>query len=649
MTGQQTAPYGTWHSPITPEMVTEAGIRLGEIKTDGPDVYWLEGRPPRAAETSSCDWAGRTASLAPSTLHPRATTYATASTSMAARRMGSMTESSTSRTSPINVSTNTRSASNRTRLRPIPTIPAGDRFADGRFTPDGRFLVCVRERHVEGREAVNEVVAVQVDGGEQTVLASGHDFYSFPRLSPDGTRLAYTAWDHPNMPWDEAELWVAALSPDGSSSGAIQVAGGSGESIFQPEWSPDGTLHFVSDRTGWWNLYALEEDTAEPLFPGNAESGEPQWVFGQSTYAFLPDGSITLIVGGEAGRRLMIIDGDRQAREIELPYTSIGGLVATGSDVLITAASSAEPAAIVRVDTDTGVVEVVRKSSELQIDGGLISRPQSVTFPTGDGEEAHAYYYPPTNPGFKAPASEKPPVIVLSHGGPTSAASASFSLDIQFWTSRGFAVTDVNYRGSTGYGRAYRDALKGQWGVVDTEDCINAARHLVDQGLADGRRAIIKGGSAGGYTTLCALVFHDYFAAGASYYGVADAETLATDTHKFESRYLDGLIGPYPEARDLYRQRSPIDYVDQLSCPVIIFQGLEDEIVPPSQAEAMVEALKTKGVPHAYLPFPGEQHGFRIAANIRRTLEAELYFYGKIFGFEPAGEVEPVAIEGLPA
>ena len=649
MTGQQTAPYGTWHSPITPEMVTEAGIRLGEIKTDGPDVYWLEGRPAEGGRNVIVRLAGPNGESGPVDVTPEGYNVRNR-----VHEYGGAAYGVNDGVVYFSNFADQRIYRHKIGEQPDPVtadpdIPAGDRFADGRFTPDGRFLVCVRERHVEGREAMNEVVAIQVDSGEQTVLASGHDFYSFPRLSPDGTRLAYTAWDHPNMPWDEAELWVAALSPDGASSGAVQVAGGSGESIFQPEWSPDGKLHFVSDRTGWWNLYALEEDTAESVFPGNTESGEPQWVFGQSTYAFLPDGCIALTVGGETGRRLMIIDGDRQAREIELPYTSIGGLVATGSDVLITAASPAEPAAIVRVDTDTGLVEVVRKSSEIEIDAGLISRPQSITFPTGDGEEAHAYYYPPTNPGFKAPASEMPPVIVLSHGGPTSAASASFSLDIQFWTSRGFAVTDVNYRGSTGYGRAYRDALKGQWGVVDTEDCINAARHLVDQGLADGHRAIIKGGSAGGYTTLCALVFHDYFAAGASYYGVADAETLATDTHKFESRYLDGLIGPYPEARDLYRQRSPIDYVDQLSCPVIIFQGLEDEIVPPSQAEAMVEALKAKGVPHAYLPFPGEQHGFRIAANIRRTLDAELYFYGKIFGFEPAGEVEPVAIEGLPA
>ena len=488
-------------------MVTEAGIRLGEVKVDGPDVYWLEGRPAEGGRNVIVRLPGSKCASGPVDVTPqgynvrnRVHEYGGAAyevkdgvvyfSNFADQRLYRQAQGG----QPVAVS-------------PDPDIPAGDRFADGRITPDGKFLMCVRERHVEGREAMNEVVAIQVDSGEQTVLAGGHDFYSFPRLSLDGTRLAYTAWNHPNMPWDEAELWVAALSPDGASSGAVQVAGGSGESIFQPEWSPDGTLHFVSDRTGWWNLYALEEGAADPVFPGNAESGEPQWVFGMSTYAFLPDGSIALIVGGEAGRRLMIIDRGRRAREIELPYTSIGGIAAKGNDVLINAASPSEPAAIVRVDTDTGAVKVVRKSSELQIDEGLISRPRSVTFPTDDGEEAHAYYYPPTNPGFNAPASEMPPVIVLSHGGPTSAASASFSLDIQFWTSRGFAVTDVNYRGSTGYGRAYRDALKGRWGVVDTEDCINAARHLVDEGLADGRRAVIKGGSAGGYTTLCALVY----------------------------------------------------------------------------------------------------------------------------------------------
>ncbi len=646
MTVQQIAPYGTWHSPITPEMVTEAGIRLGEIKTDGADVYWLEGRPAEGGRNLLVRLGddNEPVDVTPKgyNVRNRVHEYGGAAYEVCdgVVYFANFADQRIYRHRP---------GEQPEPVTPEPAIPAGDRFADGRLTSDGKYLVCVRERHIEGREAVNEIVAVEVDSGEQTVLASGHDFYSFPRLSPDGTKLAYTAWDHPNMPWDEAELWVASFDDaDGSSNGAVRVAGGNGESIFQPEWSPNGTLHFVSDSTGWWNLYALADGVPEPIHPGDAESGEPQWVFGQSTYAFLPDGSIALIVGGDAGRCLVVIDTARQTREIELPYTSIGGLVTAGDSLLMMAASPAEPAAVARVDMETGTVEVIKKSSGVEIGTGLVSRPESVTFPAGNGEEAHAYYYPPTNPGFAAPPHESPPLIVLSHGGPTSSASASFSLDVQFWTSRGFAVTDVNYRGSTGYGRAYRDALKGQWGVVDTEDCINAARYLVGKGLADGNRAIIKGGSAGGYTTLCALVFHDYFAAGASYYGVADAETLATDTHKFESRYLDGLIGPHPEARDLYRQRSPIDYVDQLSCPVIIFQGLEDEIVPPSQAEAMVEALKAKGVPYAYLPFEGEQHGFRIAANIRRTLEAELYFYGKIFGFRPADEVEPVVIERLP-
>ena len=647
MTIPQTAPYGAWRSPISTEMVTEAGIRLGEIKTDGADVYWLEGRPAEGGRNVIVRLGddNEPVDVTPKGYNVRNRVHEYGGAAYGVKD-GVVYFSNFSDQRIYRH----RSGEQPEPVTPEPAIPAGDRFADGRLTSDGKYLVCVRERHFEGREAANEVVAVRADNGEQTVLASGHDFYSFPRLSPDGTRLAYTAWDHPNMPWDEAELWVASFDgSDGSSGGAVRVAGGNGESIFQPEWSPDGTLHFVSDRTGWWNLYALVDEVAQPLFPGEAESGEPQWVFGMATYAFLAGGGIALLVGGKAGRRLVIIDRDRQAREIELPYTSIGGLVAAGTGVLALAASHTGPAAIVRVDTGTGTAEVIRKSSDVEIDAEMISRPQSIKFPTGDGEEAHAYYYPPTNPEFEEPASESPPLIVLSHGGPTSAASSSLSLEIQFWTSRGFAVTDVNYRGSTGYGRAYRDALKGRWGVVDTEDCINAARYLVGQGLADESRAIIKGGSAGGYTTLCALVFRDYFAAGASYFGVADAETLATDTHKFESRYLDGLIGPYPEARDLYRQRSPIDYVDQLSCPVIIFQGLEDEIVPPSQAEAMVAALKAKGVPYAYLPFEGEQHGFRIAANIRRTLEAELYFYGKIFGFQPADEVEPIVIEGLPA
>ena len=640
------APYGSWKSPVSLEMVTESGVRLGAIRLDGENVYWLEGRPGeggRNVVVRLADGSGAV-DVTPEGYDVRNRVHeygggayevrdgAVYFSNFADQRL--YRQAAGEAPSPIT---------------PEPAIPCGDRFADTRLTPDGRFLLCVRERHVEGGEATNEIVCTPSHGGEPQTLAHGRDFYSFPRISPDGRRVAYTAWDHPNMPWDGTELWVAELRRDGTAENAVLAAGGRDESVFQPEWSPDGTLHFVSDRTGWWNLYAYRDGEAHPVYPVEAECGEPQWQFGQSTYAFLADGRIALKVEHREGDRLVLIGQNGLAQEIALPYTSIGGLAAAGNEVLLVAASPSDAAAVVRVEMGGGAVEVLKRSAKVKVAPGYLSSAQSITYPTGDGEEAHALYYPPASADYEAGPDEKPPLIVLSHGGPTGATSAAFSMSTQFWTSRGFAIVDVNYRGSTGYGRAYRDALKGRWGVVDTEDCVNAARYLVSEGLADGRRLIIKGGSAGGYTTLCALVFHDYFAAGASYYGVADAETLAADTHKFESRYLDGLIGPYPEARKLYRERSPIDYVDRLSCPLIILQGLEDEIVPPAQAEAMVEALRAKGTPFAYLPFEGEQHGFRIAANIRRSLEAELYFYGKIFGFHPADEIEPIDIENLPA
>ncbi len=641
-----TAPYGSWDSPITPHMVTESGVRLGAAKPDGGDIYWLEGRPAEGGRSVVVRFnpGSGAVDVTPEGFNARNRVHEYGGgayvvhdgvvyfSNFADQRL--YRQEGDAAPAPVT---------------PEPAIPTGDRYADARLTPDGRFVICVRERHRENAEAANEVVAIPTRGGEPAVIASGHDFYSFPRISPDGNRIAYTAWNHPNMPWDSVELWTANLNANGTAHGATLVAGGPGESIFQPEWAPDGTLHFVSDRSGWWNLYALRNGNAEPVYPVEAECGEPQWAFGQSTYAFLDDGRIALKVERHDGDRLVLISPADSSQEIDLPYTAMGGISAGGNTVYMTAAGPTEPAAVVQVDADSGEVSVLKRSAEVQLEPGYVSSAQSVSYPTGDGELSHALYYPPANAGYQAPYGEKPPLIVLSHGGPTGATSSAFSMDTQFWTSRGFAIVDVNYRGSTGYGRAYREALKGQWGVVDTDDCINAARYLVDKGLADADRLVIKGGSAGGYTTLCALTFHDFFSAGASYFGVADAETLATDTHKFESRYLDGLIGPYPEAKRLYRERSPIDYVDRLSCPLIIFQGLEDEIVPPAQAEAMVEALKPKGTPFAYLPFKGEQHGFRIAANIRRCLEAELYFYGKIFSFHPAGDIEPIRIENLPA
>ncbi len=531
-----------------------------------------------------------------------------------------------------------------------PEQPAARRYADLRLSADGATVFCVRERHGEG-EPANEIVAIALEGpgAEPAVLASGRDFYSFPRPSPDGSQLAWTCWDHPNMPWDGTELWVAPLA---DPAAARRVAGGPAESVFQPGWDAAGGLHFVSDRDGWWNLYRLGDgEEAEQLSAERAELGHPQWLFGGSTYAFLGDGRVVCVRCGGGEERLGLLDpGSGRVEDLGLPFTSFGfpALSVAGNRVAFAAASPEREAAVVVHDLDSGETEVVREASDEPIDPAYASIPRAIEFATGEGEVAHAFFYPPTNPEFEAPAGELPPLIVQSHGGPTSHVTPALDAELLFWTSRGFGVVDVNYRGSSGFGRAYRDRLQGTWGIVDTEDCVAAALHLAASGEADGERLAIRGGSAGGYATLCALVFHDEFAAGASYYGVADTETLARDTHKFESRYLDGLIGPYPERADLYRERSPINYVERLRAPVILFQGLEDEVVPPNQAEAMVAALARNGVPHAYLAFAGEQHGFRKAETEIRCLEAELYFYGRILGFEPADALEPVAIDCLP-
>lgn len=516
--------------------------------------------------------------------------------------------------------------------RPI-TPDDGSRFADFRLTSDGTTLFAVRQR-----DDVNEIVALPVDGSEAPrTLVAGADFYSTPRLL--GDEFAYLSWNHPNMPWDGTDLWVGDLH----GGNPRHVAGGPEESIFQPEWSPAGELHFVSDRSGWWNLYTERG----PLALMEAEFGRPQWVFGMATYAFLPGGRIAAIYSRDGLDHLALLEGGAW-RALDLPYTAFAPqIVAWGDRLALIAASPTEPASIVALDPANGNLEVLRRSFAAAIDPGVISEPRPISFPTADGKLAHAIFYRPANAGYTAPSGEKPPLIVVSHGGPTSQTQARFDPAVAFWTSRGFGVVDVNYGGSTGYGRAYRQRLNGQWGIVDTADCIAAARFLTERGEVDGRRLAIRGGSAGGYTTLCALTFHDVFSAGASYYGVAELESLATDTHKFESRYLDRLIGPYPGRKDLYQARSPIHFTDRLSCPVILFQGLEDKIVPPAQAEIMVQALQAKGLPYAYLTFEGEQHGFRRADTVKRTLEAELFFYSRVFGFDLAEPVEPVAIHNL--
>jgi dipeptidyl aminopeptidase/acylaminoacyl peptidase len=635
------APYGSWRSPIGPRVVAEAGRRLAapQLAGDGA-VWWGEGRP---AEGGRVTLMRRPAGGEPeavtsvgTNVRTRVHEYGGGAWTLIADDLVLFVDFADQRLY------RQRLGEEPVAITPEPESPAGLRYADMRLVPDGRTVVCVREVHGEG-EAENQIVALALDGsGAPAVLASGRDFYSFPRVSPDGRWLAWTCWDHPNMPWDGTELWVAPLN---DTADARLVAGGPEESVFQPEWDAEGRLHFVSDRDGWWNLYRDEAGTIERLTAEQAELAHPQWLFGGSTYAFLADGSIAFVRCERGEERLFVLDpGAERPRDLGLPYTSFGfpSLSARGTAVAFAAASPAAETAIVTCDVANGELEEVRGASDQPIDPAYVSIPRAIEFPTTGGETAHGFYYPPANPGFEGPDGELPPLIVQSHGGPTSHATPALEREFLFWTSRGIGVVDVNYRGSSGYGRPYRQRLRGGWGVIDTDDCIAAARYLAATGEADGKRLAIRGGSAGGYATLCALVFHDDFATGASYYGVADTETLAQDTHKFESRYLDGLIGPYPEQKELYYERSPIHFVERLRAPVILFQGLEDEVVPPSQAETMVAALKKNGVPHAYLAFEGESHGFRRSETEIRCLEAELYFYGRILGFEPADELEPL-------
>jgi dipeptidyl aminopeptidase/acylaminoacyl peptidase len=528
------------------------------------------------------------------------------------------------------------------------------RYADGAVSGDGAIVVCVRERH-EPDGVYNELVVLASDGSsEPRVIVSGSDFVASPSLSADG-RIAWLSWDHPRMPWDGTELWVGTLGPDGVLADAHLVAGGPQESILQPEWSAEGVLHFCSDRSGWWNLYRLEDDgSARALTElDDAEIGFPAWQLAMRRYTLLDDGRIACVVTRAASDTLALLQPDSGALEtVALQWSEYDPATfgAGGGRVAFAAASPRTPETLVLLDPASGHEQYLRRSLDLESEPeeASISLPRAIDFPTADGAVAHAFYYSPASAEAQGPANELPPLRVICHGGPTGHSGPGLSLKVQFFTQRGIGVVDVNYRGSSGYGREYRRLLCGRWGEIDWRDCVAAARHLAELGDADPARTWVEGGSAGGYVVLCSLVFDPTaFAAGVSFFGVADAEMLARDTHKFESRYLDNLIAPYPARADLYRERSPIHFVDRLERPLLLLQGLDDEIVPPSQAESMVAALQRKGIPHAYLAFEGEGHGFRRSENILRSIEAELYFIGRLFGFEPADELEPLPIANL--
>jgi len=643
MPAPRTAPYGSWRSPITANLIASGTIGLGQIAVDGDDVYWLELRPSESGRSvvvrRGAD--GLIADVTPAPFNVRTRVHEYGGGAFV-----------------VNTGTVYFSHFADHRLyrvehgsQPCVLTPEGPfRYADGVVDRRRGRMVWVREDHsVNGEEPVNSLVAIDLEGGAAPdVLISGADFYSSPRCSPDGGRLAWLSWNHPNMPWDGTQLWVGELTAGGTVGHQHLVAGGPTESIFQPEWSPDGVLYFVSDRSGWWNLYRWRAGAVEPLCPMAAEFGVPQWVFGLSTYAFESVERIVCCYGERGKWRLATLDTrTRQLSPIEIPYTDIGSLHATGGRVLFHGASPTQAPAIVEMEPSAKRTQVLRSSSETVIDDGYLSPAEAIEFPTTHGRSAHAFFYRPGNRDYQGPAAERPPLLVVSHGGPTVAASSALKPAVQYWTSRGFAVVDVNYGGSSGYGRTYRERLDGQWGIVDVDDCVNAACYLVERGEVDGDRLIIRGSSAGGYTTLCGLTFRDVFRAGASYYGIGDLEALARDTHKFEARYEDRLVGPYPQRRDLYHDRSPVHFTDRLSCPVIFFHGLDDKVVPPSQAEAMVAALRAKKLPVAYVRFEGEQHGFRKAETIRRALDAELYFYSRVFGFDAADPIEPVPIDNI--
>jgi dipeptidyl aminopeptidase/acylaminoacyl peptidase len=643
------APYGTWPSPITAEMVSEGAMFLMQPHLREGTAYWLEGRPSeggravlvRAAPFSEPE------DVTPEGFNVRTTVHEYGGGAYLIRDgtayFSNFADQRLYRQDPGG--------------DPVPiTADSGgrDRYADGRITPDGARLICVRERHADPddpAEVVNELVALPPGGSsEPVVIRSGRDFYATPRVSSDGTRLCWLEWDLPWMPWDGSELFAGDLAEDGALTNVRAVAGRAGEeSIFQPAWSPAGDLHFASDRTGWWNLYHEHEGEVRALHPAEAEFGWPQWVFGMTAYGFLGDGRIACLWERDGVQHVAILDpASGELLDLDVPHTAMAPrLDVEGDRVVFVGGGPAIPDEIVLLDVTARSIDVLRSSSSSGVDEASISIPRQIEFPTDGDVTAFAHFYPPRNREAAGPDGERPPLIVMSHGGPTAEAMPRYSIETQFWTSRGFAIVDVNYGGSTGFGRAYRQRLQGTWGIVDTADCINAAAWLASESEVDGDRLLITGGSAGGYTTLCALTMHEGFAAGASYFGLADLEAFAGGgTHKFESGYLRTLVGPYPEEAERYRSRSPIHATDGISCPMLLLQGAEDRVVPPRQAEIMVEALREKGLPYAYVLFEGEQHGFRKAESIRSALEAELSFYAQVLGFQ-RDDVPMLAIENL--
>jgi len=646
----QQAPYGTWHSPLAAADLARSAIALNYVQVAGGQPYWIEGRPAEGGRnvlmTMGADGAAQ--ELTPAGFNARTRVHEYGGTPYAVGRNAIYFSNFADQ----------RVYVQRAGGAPVPLTPEGYRYADYELDKAGERLFCVREDHTGSGEPKNTLVVLDIAvvptgdslanrsvAGPGTVLFAKSDFVAYPRVSPDGRRIAWIAWNHPDLPWDATTLYVANLTSHGLS-GITALSSGSRESVLEPRWDSDGTLYFVSDRSNWWNLYRYKNNHIDTALAIEADLSSPLWTLGQSSYTLTGEGRAVVRYTVAARDKLGLADlASGGLAPIDLPFVGLSNVqLLSATTAIAIAASAIEESALVSIDLGTGQYRVLRSSGAIKLDKGLISVAEAVEFPTSGGQTAHAFYYPPTHSEFTAPAGEKPPLIVKVHGGPTSHSKPELALATQYWTSRGFALLDVNHGGSSGFGRAYRERLNGKWGIVDVGDVVAAVRYLVATGRVDGRRAAIRGGSAGGFTVLAALAFHDVFRAGANYYGVSDLEALARDTHKFEARYLDRLVAPLPEGREIYEARAPIRHLERFNAALITFQGADDKVVPPEQSRAIVAALKAKGVPVAYVEFEGEQHGFRRAENIVRSLESELVFYGQVFGFTPHGALPPVTL-----
>lgn len=622
------AHYGNWPSPVTADMLTQQSTKLSEPQACGQDVFWLESRPAEQGRNALVHLSptGLRADILPSphSVRTRVHEYGGAPYLVTPDIIFCVLDAD-QRIYTINRTTQELNA----------LSPAGNyRYADFCWDQKRKRLVCIREDHSLADHAAqieerSEIIAIDLNG-HVNGLVSGADFYSNPRVNPAGDKLSYLSWNHPQMPWDGTECFCVTLTPEGAIANTQLIAGSKTESIFQPQWSPAGKLYFVSDRNNWWNIYRYTKQGVEIVCDFPADFATPQWVFGMSTFGFLNEHEIFCCFVQQGQWQLGLIDTQQKAiLKIENTFKDISGVYAQDKRAYFLAASATHSTGLFRYSS--GQIETINPASKNTLTPDDISEPQAIEFPTSDGEMAYGFYYAPKNKHIIAPENTLPPLIVMCHGGPTGATETSLNTKIQFWTSRGFAVLDVNYRGSTGYGRKYRDRLKNNWGVTDVIDVCSGANYLIEQGTVDKNKIAIRGSSAGGYTVLAALTFSNTFTAGASLYGIGDLEALAKDTHKFEARYLDSLVGDYPAEQEIYRARSPIHHIEQLKCPVIFLQGLKDKVVPPNQAEAMVAALTAKGIKNAYVTFEHEGHGFRQADSIKTAIEAELKFYQEVF------------------